>query len=119
MPSELIRIITSDEPAVRNIALEAVCGRLSLSELLDECADLDAFRRQSDNLYQRVRALFFLYAIHRFYLPPKLDPAAKSFVPFEGYNHLLQRRFDEAIDLFLASLAERGPNDGICSALAA
>ncbi len=30
---------------------------------------LDRFRRASDNLYERVRALFFLYAIHRFHLP--------------------------------------------------
>src|SRR2546423_2194293 len=116
--SQLLAIITSDDPAVRDTPLEDFCRAVSPDRLLTECADLDAFRRQSDNLYQRVRALFFLYAIHRFYLPPKLDPAAKSFVPFEGFNHLLQRRFDEAIDVFLGSLAERGPNDGICSALA-
>ena len=32
----------------------------SLRELLTECAALDAFRRHSDNLYERVRALLFL-----------------------------------------------------------
>ena len=40
---------------------------------------LDAFRRTSDNLYERVRALFFLYAIHRFHLPRQAgaaEPAA-------------------------------------------
>jgi hypothetical protein len=119
MPGRLLTIITSDDAATRDTPLEVVCDAASPEQLLAECADLDQFRRRSDNLYQRVRALFFLYAIHRFLLPPKLDPAAKSYVPFDGYNHLLMRRFDEAIDVFLSSLAERGANDGICSALAA
>src|SRR5450759_1654962 len=115
---DLLRIITATEPALRNQSLEGACAGLSLDKLLRECGRLDDFRRHSDNLYQRVRALFFLYAIHRFHLPPKLDPSASSFVPFDGYHHLLQRRFDEAIDVFLASLNKTGPNDGICSALA-
>src|SRR3954463_10379279 len=119
MSSELIRIITSDEPAVRDTALEAVCRRLSLSELLDECAALDRFRRQSDNLYHRVRALFFLYAIYRFLLPPKLGAGAKGVVPFDGYAHLLSRRFEEALEVFLAQQAAEGPSDAIGSALAA
>src|SRR6266446_8455394 len=115
---DLIGIITAAEPGIRNQSLERACADLSARQLLEQCAALDAFRRRSDNLYQRVRALFFLYAIHRFHLPPKLDVSTQSYVPFDGYNHLLQRRFDEAIDVFLGSLAERGPNDGICSALA-
>lgn len=119
MPGKLLSIITSEDPALRDLPLEGICQAASPEQLLAECADLDAFRRTSDNLYQRVRALFFLYAIHRFLLPPKLDSSTKSFVPFDGYNHLLARRFDEAIDVFLGSLAEHGPNDGICSALAA
>jgi hypothetical protein len=119
MPGRLLTIITADDPSLRDAPLEAVCASASPDQLLAECADLDQFRRRSDNLYQRVRALLFLHAIHRFLLPPKLDPAVKSFVPFDGYSHLLMRRFDEAIDVFLNSLGERGANDGICSALAA
>ncbi len=87
--------------------------------LLEQCARLDAFRRRSENLYERVRALFFLYAIHRFHLPPKLDGAARSLIPFAGYEHLLQRRFEEAIDHFLATQQANGPSDAISSALAA
>ena len=119
MPGRLLTIILSPDPAIRDLPLEIVCQAVSPEQLLAECADLDSFRRTSDNLYQRVRALFFLYAIHRFLLPSKLDSSTKSFVPFEGYGHLLARRFDEAIDVFLGSLAEHGANDGICSALAA
>src|SRR5437870_4948522 len=121
----LARIITSDDPAVRNQSLESACAHLSREDLLSQCAALDAFRRRSDNLYQRVRALFFLYAIHRFHLPPKLRDssllshhASHPFIPFKGYEHLLQRRFEEAIDHFLEAQNEQGPNDAISSALA-
>src|ERR1017187_10999059 len=60
---DLISIITATEPDLRNQPLESVCAGLSLEELLQQCASLDGFRRRSENLYERVRALFFLYAI--------------------------------------------------------
>ena len=115
---DLIAVITASDPALRNQSLDAVCSRFSLDELLQQCAALDAFRRTSENLYERVRALFFLYAIHRFHLSRKLDHAA-SLIPFKGYEHLLQRRFEEAIDHFLAVQQSEGPSDAISSALAA
>src|SRR6266516_4052032 len=122
---DLIRIITATDPVVRNQSLDSVCSGLSVDELLRQCAELDTFRRRNDNLYQRVRALFFLYAIHRFHLPPKLqDPslltrhASHPLIPFKGYEHLLQRRFEEAIDHFLDAQQVDGPNDSISSALA-
>src|SRR4029079_5402992 len=59
------------------------------------------------------------YAIHRFHLPLKVNGATKGFVPFDGYNHLLSRRFEEAIDVFLDAQKSQGPNDAISSALAA
>jgi hypothetical protein len=123
---DLIRIITATEPALRNQSLEGACAGLSLDELLRECGRLDDFRRHSENLYERVRALFFLYAIHRFHLPAKLEEASRithhasrSLIPFKGYEHLLQRRFEEAIDHFLAVQQAEGASDTISSALAA
>jgi hypothetical protein len=168
--TDLMSIITASDPALRDQALEAACAGLSLDELLGQCAALDAFRRRSDNLYERVRALFFLYAIHRFHLPDRLlggtgagqplgvppsgggtsdwpvllgqDAQApgnrlkaeiragggaagapsrqgRSLIPFAGYEHLLRRRFEEAIDHFLAVQQAEGPSDAISSALAA
>ncbi|HEY6229055.1 MAG TPA: UTP--glucose-1-phosphate uridylyltransferase [Verrucomicrobiae bacterium] len=119
MPSKLIEIITAEDPAVRDRSLESVCAPASLTELLQECAALEQFREQSSNLYERVRAIFFLYAIHRFHLPLKQGVNAKGLVPFEGYEDLLQRRFPEAITKFLAAMQSQGVNDAICSALAA
>ena len=79
---------------------------------------LEAFRHASDNLYERVRACFFLYAIHRFHLPAKPGCPINGRIPFEGYLHLLERRFEEAIALFLKQQAEQGPSDTLSSALA-
>src|SRR5512137_2972871 len=95
---DLISIITATDPALRNQPLEAACAELSLDALLQQCAGLDSFRRRSENLYERVRALLFLYAIHRFHLPDKLGVAprsasrrspvtrhpARSLIPFKG-----------------------------------
>ncbi len=116
--SELTNIITSADPAVRDQSLDAFCRRATLAELLVECAALDAFRRDSDNLYERVRALFFLYAIHRFHLLTKPGMKSSGLVPFAGYEHLLQRRFEEAISSFLGAQQEQGPNETVSSALA-
>ena len=117
MAGKLVQIITSSDPAIRNTPLEAVCQAASLADLLAECRQLEDFRRRSDNLYERVRALFFLYAIHRFQLPRKPGLDQKGFVPFDGYEHLLKRRFEEAIAVFLQSQESAGPNDAISSAL--
>src|SRR5689334_12046682 len=119
MPSRLVEIITSSDVALRNTPLEAVCQSATLPELLSECAQLEDFRRHSQNLYERVRALFFLYAIHRFQLPGKPGLSSKGLVSFEGYENLLKRRFEEAIALFLTVQRSSGPNEATSSALAA
>src|SRR6202161_174469 len=117
--SQLTGIITAGDPTVRNRSLDAYCRDAGLEDLQRECEALDRFRRDSDNLYQRVRALFFLYAIHRFHLPLKPGVAARGRISFEGYNNLLTRRFEEAVETFLTLQREEGPSDGISSALAA
>jgi hypothetical protein len=116
--SVLTKIITSPDPAVRNSALDAFCRDATLSQLLTEADALEALRHQSDNLYERVRALFFLYAIHRFHLPLKSGMQRRGLVPFEGYALLLDRRFEEAIGVFLQQ-HRHAPNEAISSALAA
>ena len=118
MASKLVQLITSPDPAVRNQSLDAICRAASVPELLAECAELEAFRHRSENLYERVRALLFLYAIHRFHLPLKPGVNARSLISFPGYTQLLQRRFEEAIATFLKAQAADGPSDPISSALA-
>ncbi len=116
--SDLIRIITATDPSIRDRSLDAVCRNATLAQLQAECSALEGLRRTSDNLYERVRALFFLYAIYRFHMPVKPGVSWRGRVPFEGYTHLLNRRFEEAIKVFSAAQQEQGPNDALCSALA-
>ena len=71
MTNALVEIITSADPRVRNRSLDSWCETASAAELLAACDALDAFRRESHNLYEQVRALFFLHAIHRYHLPRK------------------------------------------------
>ena len=119
MAGPLIEIITSTDPKLRNRSLDSVCRAASLEQLTAACAELDNFRRHSDNLYERVRALFFLYAIHRFHLPYKPGVSQRGLIPFEGFKHLLHRRFAEAIENFLSVQKTVGPCDPVSSALAA
>src|ERR1700748_363409 len=115
----LIEIITSRDDATRNRSLDEICRAASFAALLEECAALDLFRRQSENLYERVRALFFLYAIHRFHLPGRPELKSGGQIPFHGYEQLLQRRFEEAIEIFSAEQKQNGPSDALSSALSA
>lgn len=116
----LTDIITATDSALRDQSLDTACAGLSLEALQAEASKLDAFRRQADNLYERVRALFFLHAIYRFHLPARLSAGKGStaLIPFHGYEHLLHRRFEEAIDAFLSAQETSGSSDGLCSALA-
>ncbi len=122
MKSQLCAIITATDPEVRHRSLDGWASQASLSDLLAECAALDDLRRHATNLYERVRALFFLYAIHRFHLPRRFasgaGAAGRGLIPFHGYEQLLQRRFEEAIDSFHAVQQREGPGDGLSSALA-
>ncbi len=116
--NELTKIISSSNPKIRNQSLDEFCRGATLETLLNECKTLEQLRTNSDNLYERVRALFFLYAINRFHLPLRINRQKKGLIPFDGYSHLLKRRFEEAIEIFLKEQSVNGPTDGICSALA-
>ncbi len=117
--SELAAIITAADPAVRNRSLESFCRSASADRLLAEAASLDSFRRFSDNLFERVRAHFFLYAIYRFHLPFKPGVAAAGRIPYAATTHLLNRRFEQAIDLLLRVQQQDGPSAALASGLAA
>ncbi len=116
--NRLIEVITCDDDNIRNRSLDSICRGASLQDLLADVEAVDRFRRGEENLYRRVRALFFLAAIYRYHLPQRLLPAQSGLIPFDGYEHLLARRFIEAIDTFLAIQSAGGPSDGLCSALA-
>jgi hypothetical protein len=115
----LTDIITSDDAAIRNLSLDEFAVAASVDTLLDEAARLERFRHGAANLYERVRACFFLYAIHRFHLPERPGYPADGRIPFDGYHFLLERRFEEAISTFLQAQEAAGASDALSSALAA
>ncbi|MEJ1972359.1 MAG: UTP--glucose-1-phosphate uridylyltransferase, partial [Lacunisphaera sp.] len=114
----IIELITSDDPAVRDQALERWCAGRAVAGLLTACAELEDYRRREANLYQRVRALFFLSAIHRYHLPARPDYPRTGRVPYAGFHFLLERRFEEAIAAFLHEAGQQGANETTSSALA-
>ncbi|MFN8855733.1 MAG: hypothetical protein ACK50P_09210 [Planctomycetaceae bacterium] len=117
--SELLRTITADDPAIRDRSLQDLCATLDLAALVAATEELDTFRRTAANLYQRVRALFFLASIHRFELPPRLEGRRVGLIPHGGFEHFAERRFEESIDVFLAAWQAGGPSEALSSALAA
>jgi hypothetical protein len=115
---DLLSLITSEDPAIRNQALDRWTADRPIDWMLGQCESLDAFRRRCPNLYQRVRAIFFLAAMHRYHLPQRVPAVSAGLIPFAGYEHLLQRRFHEAIDYFLRAQRQDGPSVAASSALA-
>ncbi len=117
--SVLTGIITAKEQRTRDQSLDTFCRAATLEQLLSECAALEELRHASANLYEQVRALFFLYAIYRFHIPTKPGLPSRGLISYNGYEDLLHRRFEEAIQRFLDAQESTGPHDGIASALAA
>lgn len=116
--SKLIEIIISSDPEIRNQSLGSAISGKTTAELLQECGQLEKFRSNSNNLYHKVRALFFLYAIHRFHILTASKIGSTAITPFKAYEHIINRRFEEAIKILLDVQNEKGINEGLSSSLA-
>ena len=114
----LIATILLEDDAVRNRSLDELCQGADLEKLLSHAKALDGFWRAADNLYHRVRCLFFLAGIYRHHVPAFLANEDPGLIPFDSYGRLLDRRFVEAINSLLEKQAVDGPSDGLASALA-
>jgi hypothetical protein len=116
---QLVRIITSVTPAERDSSVDEFSRSAATGDLLRESADLDRFWRSNKNLYERVRAQFFLYAIHRFHLQHRADIPKSGVISFEISSLLLKRRFEEAIELLKRATDSGGLNSALSSGFAA
>jgi hypothetical protein len=114
----LIETITSPDSRLRDRSIQDLLAGLSTSEVLGASDELETFRQDSRNLYERVRASIFLHAIYRYRLQDSADLPSGGVIPFEGYVDLMERRFEQAITAFRAALKRQGPNGSILSALA-
>ncbi|MFM9063083.1 MAG: UTP--glucose-1-phosphate uridylyltransferase, partial [Pirellula sp.] len=113
-----IEAITSSQDTVRNESIESLGHGLSADDYLQVALELDRFRRSTKNLYQLVRTNFLVSSIYRYRLPEKLPESQSGLLPHEAYQHILERRFTEAIDLLLDYQNAHGTNHAYCSALA-
>ncbi|MFO0890479.1 MAG: UTP--glucose-1-phosphate uridylyltransferase [Isosphaeraceae bacterium] len=116
--STLIETITGDEPGIRDRSVRDLVRGASLAEKLRACQELENFRQECTNLYQRVRASLFLQAIYRYEIQE--DPSLRStgLIPFDGFLDLMERRYEQAIGAFRKTAGEDSPNGTITSALA-
>ncbi len=116
--STLIETIRATDPAVRDRDLDALVRDLSPEQTLAACDELEGFRRVTPSLYERVRASMFLHAIYRFRLQDHPALPTTGAIPYDGFEDLLGRRFEQAIARFLAARRAEGPNRALASALA-
>ncbi|MFT3868381.1 MAG: UTP--glucose-1-phosphate uridylyltransferase [Nibricoccus sp.] len=97
---------------------ETLCRASDRAGLERIATDLEIYRQRATNFYHRVRAIFFLEALHRYFLPPHYPADAGGAIPFEGHKHCLARRFEEALGVFLEFQRKHGWTDGLSSAIA-
>jgi len=100
-------------------SFEALCLSCDRAGLEALAAQLEGYRSGASNFYNRVRSIFFLAALHRYFLPPHYPADASGSLPFAGHKHCLDRRFEEAIAIFLEHQRVQGSSDALSSALAA
>ncbi|NLE02986.1 MAG: UTP--glucose-1-phosphate uridylyltransferase [Fibrobacter sp.] len=116
--NKFIQTITSPDPQIRNRSFFDLCSTLSTKELLENFSELDTFLKTTQNLYDRVRACIFLYAGYRFFLLQAKDVQPVGKIPVDGYENLLKRNYEKAIQIFTTELQKQGPNANIFSCLA-
>ncbi|MFC6998725.1 UTP--glucose-1-phosphate uridylyltransferase [Rufibacter roseus] len=113
-----IQTITSTDPTQRDRSFYELSRSLSSKELYRALRELDDFRKATPNLYDKVRAILFLFAGYRFFLMEATDTPATGKIPYAGFEDLLARRFEQAIATFLKEIDATGPNAALFSGLA-
>ncbi|WP_231583562.1 UTP--glucose-1-phosphate uridylyltransferase [Rufibacter radiotolerans] len=91
---------------------------LSAKDLFKALRELDDFRKATPSLYDKVRAILFLFAGYRFFLMEASTTPATGKIPYAGFEDLLARRFEHAIATFLKEIDTHGANATLFSGLA-
>ncbi len=113
-----VEMIVSEDAAVRDRSLFAVAEGMDAGALCDGCEALETFWRSAESLYERVRALAFLAALHRYILPARGVAERHGRIPYAAHEALMQRRFREAIRAMREAEAHPRSNDTLASGLA-
>lgn len=113
-----IETILSTDPIKRNRSFFEMGRSLTAAQLQRALLELDAFRKSTSSLYDKVRAILFLHAGFRFFLMEHQETPSTGNIPYTGFTDFLSRRFEQAIDVFLSDLHKNGANANLFSALA-
>ena len=116
--NNFIETITSTDPEKRNRSFFELSSSLSARALSEALLELEEFRKNTTNLYEKVRSILFLHAGFRFFLMESRDIPDTGKIPYHGFEDLLARRFESAISIFLNTFRSQGPNAALFSALA-
>ncbi len=113
-----IEVIESENNDINNRSFESLCEGQSTHNLLRLSNELEIFRKKADNLYHRVRATHFLFALFRFYLQDSPEFSASGVIPESGFKYLLDRKFEQALSVFFEAIHNNAPNGALFSAIA-
>jgi len=116
--NQFIETIQSTEYTIRNRSFHNLCSGKSLEELFKNFDELESFRKQTNNLYFRVRACLFLYAGYRFFLQDHKSLPKTGKIPTSAYENLLNRNFEKSISQLIDECKLKGANANLISALA-
>ncbi|HEU5080276.1 MAG TPA: UTP--glucose-1-phosphate uridylyltransferase [Opitutaceae bacterium] len=117
MDTTLLSLVEGSAPD--GVYFEKLCRSADRATLERMAAELENYRQHAKNFYFRVRSIFFLEAIHRYFLPPHFPQDVSGSIPFAGHQHGLARRYEEAVGVFLEHQKTHGSSDALSSALAA
>jgi galactokinase/mevalonate kinase-like predicted kinase len=105
-------------PQVRDESFFKIAASLTTRQLMDQIEELDRFRQSTNSLYEKVRASMFIYAAYKFFLTDAKECPGAGNIPVEGYQNLLERRFEKAIAIFSGFGKASEYNGALFSALA-
>lgn len=92
-----VALILSDDPAIRDRAALDMAHSMATPGLLQTLTGLEQFRKDSTNLYHRVRAAIILHGVCRFRLQEDPSLPSDGLLDKDAFMALFDRRFEEAI----------------------
>lgn len=108
----LIETIISDNDRIRNRSINSLLKGKDKDELLRLALELESFRKETKNLYQRVRACLFLYVIYRFYLQEDRGIKRCGSIPIEAIRVLKKGELDEVVGICIKKIYDEHNYNG-------
>ncbi len=108
MSNVLVETIVSEDEAVRHRSIDSLLHDKDRGQILKLAGELEAFRTSSDNLYHKVRASLFLFAIYRFHLMRDRKTPGQGKIPSDGVKAAFARDFEKSIAVYLREINDKG-----------